>query len=159
MTSATLPMPTATDLMTRTVHTVSPDTDITEAVGVLTSHKISGAPVVDADNHVLGVLTHEGCMRALSGATFNGELPGKVSDHLAREFAIAEPTADLFLLVSMLSNEAGRRVLIVAEHKLVGIVTRTDALKALDAFRRAREEAGDGVNIETVATGWSALTD
>ena len=96
---------------------------------------------------------------SLSGAAFNGELAGKVSDHLAREFAVAEPTADLFLLVSMLSNEAGRRVLIVAEHKLLGIVTRTDALKALDAFRKAREEAGDGVNIETVAVGWSALTD
>ena len=151
------PMPTAAEFMTSTVHTVRPETEITEAVGVLTTRGCSGAPVVDADGHIVGVLTHEGCMRALSGAAFNGEQPGLVSDHMSREFAVVEPAADLFHVVSALSNEAGRRVLVASEHKLVGIVTRTDALKALDTLRKAREK--EGVNIESVAVGWSALTD
>lgn len=157
MTIPDRPMPAVADFMTGTVHTVRPETEITEAVGVLTTRGCSGAPVVDAEGHVVGVLTHEGCMRALSGAAFNGERAGLVSDHMTREFAVVEPTADLFLVVSMLSNEAGRRALVVTGHKLVGIVTRTDALKALDAFRKQREQ--EGVNIETVAVGWSALTD
>ena len=106
----------------------------------------------------IGVLTQEGCMRALSGAAFNGEAAGRVADHMSREFVIAEPTSDLFHVVSLLSNDGGRRVLIVGEHKLLGVVTPTDALKALDTLRKARESAGDGVNIETVAHGWSALT-
>lgn len=151
------PMPTCAEFMTSTVHTVRPDTEITEAVGVLTGKGCSGAPVVDGDGHIVGVLTHEGCMRALSGAAFNGERPGLVSDHMSREFAVVEPIADLFHVVSALSNEAGRRVLVASEHKLVGIVTRTDALKALDKLRKLREQ--EGVNIESVAVGWSALTD
>ena len=158
MTTDNRQMPTVTDLMTRTVHTVSPDTSITEAVGTLISKGCSGAPVVDAEGHVIGVLTSEGCMRALAGAAFNGEHAGRVSDHMSREFVIAEPTSDLFHVVSLLSNDGGRRVLIVADHKLQGMVTHTDAIKALDAFRKAREQAGDGVNLETVAAGWSALT-
>lgn len=159
MTSATLPMPAAADFMSRTVYTVTPETEITEAVGTLTSHHCSGAPVVDAQGHVIGVLTQEGCMRALAGAAFNGEAAGRVSDHMSREFVIAEPGSDLFHVVSLLSNDGGRRVLIVGEHKLLGVVTRTDVLKALDKLRKARGSAGDGVNIETVALGWSALTD
>ena len=159
MTSATLSMPAVADFMTRTVHTVSPDTEITEAVATLISKGCSGAPVVDGDGHIVGVLTHEGCMRALSGAAFNDEAAGRVADHMSREFVVAEPTADLFHVVSLLSNDGGRRVLIVGDHKLVGVVTRSDALKALETHRKARGSAGDGVNIETVAVGWSALTD
>ena len=158
MTTDNRQMPTVTDFMSSTVHTVSPDTEITEAVGTLTSKGHSGAPVVDAEGHVIGVLTHEGCMRALSGAAFNREPAGRVSDHMSREFVIAAPTSDLFHVVSLLSNDGGRRVLIVADHKLQGIVTRSDALKALDNFRKASEQGGDGVNIESVAVGWSALT-
>jgi predicted transcriptional regulator len=160
MTIPARPMPAVADFMTGTVYTVRPETDVTQAVGVLTQRSCSGAPVVDADGRVVGVLTHEGCMRALSGAAYTGEHAGKVDDHMSREFAVVEPTADLFRVVSMFSNEAGRRILVADHGKLVGIVTRTDALKALDKLRKLREgAAGDGVNIESVAVGWSALTD
>lgn len=153
------PMPRAAEFMTSTLHTLRPETEITEAVGVLTRHGCSGAPVVDASERVIGVLTHEGCMRALSGAAFNDEPAGQVADHMTREFPVVAPDADLFHVVSMFSNEAGRRVLVVKDGKLLGILTRTDVLKALDKQRKARSEGGDGVNIESVAVGWSALTD
>lgn len=159
MTSATLPMPRAADFMTSSVYTVRPETEITEAVGTLTQRGCSGAPVVDPTGRVVGVLTHEGCMRALSGAAFNGEEAGRVADHMAREFVTVEPEADLFHVVSLFSNEGSRRVLVAHDSQLLGILTRTDVLKALDKQRRARSEGGDGVNIETVAVGWSALTD
>lgn len=154
MTEPTLPMPTAAEVMTESMVTVSPDSDITEAVGVLIQRGCSGAPVVDAAGAVIGVLTHEGCMRALSGAAFNGEVAGKVSDHMVPEFVAVEPEADLFRVVSSF-HDAGRRVLVAKDGRLVGIITRTDALKALEKLRKLREQHGD--HLETISLGWSAL--
>lgn len=154
-----MPNPTATpavaEFMTRTVHTVRPDAEVSQAVAVLTRHACSGAPVVDAAGVIVGVLTHEGCMRALSGAVFNGEEAGHVADAMARDFVVVEPNADLFRVVSMFSNDAGRRILVADHGKLVGIVTRTDTLKAL--HQMSQVDRSD-ITIESVAVGWSALT-
>ncbi|MBK7826642.1 CBS domain-containing protein [Nannocystis sp.] len=153
--TSTTPMPAAADFMSRTVHTLRPEAEISDAVGVLTRYLCSGAPVLDAEGGILGVLTHEGCMQALSGAVFNGEEPGRVADHMAREFAVVEPTADLFRVVSMFSNQCGRRVLVIDGGRVVGIVTRSDTLRALHQLRQPRTS---DITIESVALGWSALT-
>jgi predicted transcriptional regulator len=87
-------MPAVVEFMTQTVHTVSPEAEVTSAVSVLTRHSCSGVPVVDAAGRIVGVLTHAGCMRALSGAVFNGEEAGHVDDAMARDFVIIEPSAD-----------------------------------------------------------------
>ena len=154
-----MPHPTATpavaEFMTPNVHTVSPDAEVSAAVAVLTRYACSGAPVVDAAGVIVGVLTHEGCMQALSGAVFNGEEAGHVADAMARDFVVVEPGADLFRVVSMFSNGAGRRILVAEGGKLVGIVTRTDTLRALHQLGQA---VRSDITIESVAVGWSALT-
>ena len=108
--SATIPMPAAADFMTAHVVTVAPDSDIIEAAAVLTRGRCSGAPVVDADGRVLGVLTHECCMRAISGSIFNAEVPGKVDDHMVPDFVTVGPEADLFRVVSTFGEQDRRRV-------------------------------------------------
>lgn len=148
-------MPAVFEFMTPTVHTVSPEAEVTSAVGVLTRHSCSGVPVVDAAGRIVGVLTHAGCMRALSGAVFNGEEAGHVDDAMARDFVIIEPSADLFRVVSMFSDDACRRLLVADAGKLVGIVTRTDTLRALHKLGLADRS---DITIESVAAGWSALT-
>lgn len=49
-------MLTATDIMTTTVITLTPETDIAQAAKVLLENGINGAPVIDDDNKVLGIL-------------------------------------------------------------------------------------------------------
>ncbi len=155
--SATIPMPAAADFMTVKVVTVAPDSDIVEAAEVLTRGRCSGAPVVDADGRVLGVLTHECCMRAISGSIFNAEVPGKVDDHMVPDFVTVGPEADLFRVVSTF-GEQDRRLLVVDHGRVVGIITRGDALRALAELRTLCDAPTDNVDIETVAVGWSALT-
>jgi len=149
-------MPSVVDFMTRTVHTVSPEAEVTSAVGVLTKHGCSGAPVVDTTGRIVGVLTHEGCMRALSGAVFNGEEAGHVANAMASDFVVVEPSADLFRVASMFSNDVGRRILVADECTLVGIVTRTDTLRALSQVNPTAHRSD--ITIESVAVGCSALT-
>lgn len=155
--STTIPMPAATDFMTASVVTVAPESDIVEAVEVLTKCRCSGAPVVDADGRVVGVLTQERCMRAISGSIFNAEVPGKVDDHMVADFVTIGPEADLFAVVSTF-REQDRRLLVVDHGRVVGIITRGDALRALADLRKVRDARTDNVDIESVAVGWSALT-
>ncbi len=155
MNSPQIATPTAAECMTRTVHTVHPDTEITQAVGLLTQHSCAGAPVLSDTGQILGVLTHDGCMRALSGAAFNGEYAGRVADHMARSFAVVEPTADLFHVVSVIENANGNRLLVVDNGQLVGVITHRDVLRALEHLRQQRTQ--DNVTIQSVAAGWSAL--
>ena len=155
--TSAIKMPSAADFMTDSVVTVAPDSDVVEAVEVLTRRRCSGAPVVDAQGRVVGVLTHECCMRAISGSIFNGEVPGKVDDHMLADFATVGPEADLFRVVSTFRDE-DRRLLVVDHDCVVGIITRGDALRALAALRRLRDARTDLVDIESVAVGWSALT-
>mgnify|MGYP003592712967 CR=1 FL=1 len=155
MTEPTLPMPTAAEFMSDAVITVSPDSDITDVVGVLIQGGYSGVPVLAASGAVLGVLTDEICMRALSGAAFNGEVTGKVADHMSREFVVVEPEADLFRVISSFQGASGR-LFVAKDGRLLGVVTRTDALKALERLRQLREQHGD--HLETISQGWSALS-
>ncbi|HDK16450.1 MAG TPA: CBS domain-containing protein [Nitrospirae bacterium] len=47
----------ARDFMTRDVVTVSPEATVEELAKLLSEHQISGAPVVDADNRLIGIVT------------------------------------------------------------------------------------------------------
>ena len=59
-------IPTARDIMTRAVITFRPEASIFEAIRVLLTKHISGAPVVDADGIVVGMLSELDCLRVLS---------------------------------------------------------------------------------------------
>ena len=52
-------------LMTRDVLTVAPDTSLAEAAHLLVTHRISGLPVVDAEQRLLGVITEADFLRAM----------------------------------------------------------------------------------------------
>jgi len=95
-------------------------------------------------------------MRAVSGSIFNAEVPGKVDDHMVGEFVTVAPEADLFSVVSTFRDE-DRRLLVVDQDRVVGIITRGDALRALAALRTLRDAPTENIDIETVAIGWSAL--
>ena len=47
----------ASDIMTRTVVSVVPDTTVSEVAATLIAHHISGVPVVDAENRIVGVIS------------------------------------------------------------------------------------------------------
>jgi acetoin utilization protein AcuB len=60
------------DIMTRDLITVPPDNTVEEAAAVLLSNKISGAPVVDADGRMVGIITRDDIFRVLIALTAMG---------------------------------------------------------------------------------------
>ena len=140
----------AADVMTKDVVTVGPLSTVMQIAERLLEHRISGVPVVDAENHVIGVITEEDLLRLpmkhhapawwlhLLSDEFSltpGEL-SRVRSITARQVmaenveTISEDTP-LPVIAAKLLDHRVKRLPVVRNGKLVGIVSRADLLEAL----------------------------
>lgn len=133
------PLPTAGEFMTHPVFTLRPDDSVMVALGALLRRGFSGAPVVDGDGRLLGVLSEQDCMRVMASAAFHQLPEGQVHEHMTCCVESISPDLDLFDVVAMLQQGSHRRLPVVSDGRLVGIVARRDVLRALDGLRHARE--------------------
>ncbi|MFH9955945.1 CBS domain-containing protein [Streptomyces roseolus] len=124
-------------LMTDDVVTALPDTSFRDVAKLLAEHDISGLPVVDADDHVVGVVSESDLLarRALSA---RGVMSAPAVTVHAEEAA-----ADAARL--MVRRGVERLPVVDEEERLVGIVTRRDLLRVFlrpdpEIRRRVREE-------------------
>ena len=53
------------DIMTKRLVTFRPETNVLEAINILLKNKISGAPVLDENGNIIGVLSEIDCMETL----------------------------------------------------------------------------------------------
>ena len=139
------------DVMTRDVITVQPGTSIRDAAALMVSFGVSGLPVVDADGAVVGILSE--------GDLIVRQKPRAPApwwriffddgERLAREYrkavgtTVAEvmtsavicvgPELPLARAAVILDERRIRRLPVVRDGRLVGIVSRGDLIKALAA--------------------------
>jgi CBS domain-containing protein len=146
----------ALDVMVSNVITVRPDTPVNEIANILLSNRISAVPVVDDDGAVVGIVSEgdlihrveAGTERQYSwwvkmvgdrGAIARDYLKShaiKAADVMTRRVITASPDMPLGELASMLERHRIKRVPIVENGKLVGIVSRANLLQALATLRR-----------------------
>ncbi len=141
----------ARDVMTTTVATVHPRTPLAEAVAKLVEGRISGLPVVDDQGALVGILTegdllrrvelgtvpqHSGWMRFLRGpglaaSEYVRTHTAAVEDVMTQAPTSATPATTLDDVVALMERHRVRRVPIVDDGKLVGLVSRADLVRAL----------------------------
>ena len=105
--------------------------DIRRAVQVLLDEDISGAPVVDGQGRLVGILTERDCIRVAVAAGYYDEPGGPVSDFMSREVETVGPELSLMDLAQRLIGAPYRRFPVVEEGRLVGLVGRRDVLRAI----------------------------
>lgn len=127
-------LPRVKDYMDHVVQTLSPEIEILEAVNFLLKHRVTGAPVVDADNILVGILTEKDCLRLLALGD-NNELPkGVVGDFMSKEVTSIPANMNVYFVAGMFLNDVVRRFPVVdKQNKLVGAITRFDILRAIKA--------------------------
>jgi CBS domain-containing protein len=143
--------------MTRDVYAVSPATDLATAARLLVTHHIGGAPVIDSQGQVIGVVSLSDLADPDRG---HGSMPGqslfyRVHDHKARAIgdggdpAVAEagvvadvmspyvlsidPDASLVDAARLMVADDIHRLLVLDQGKLVGIISSMDVLRAIGA--------------------------
>jgi CBS domain-containing protein len=120
----------AHDIMTSPAVTVSPDTSLREAAGLLASHGFTALPVVDSDQHVVGIVTEMDLLRAgyADKPEAAGSSVGQVMTSPAYGMAAGSPIA---MLARVMVDDRIRCVPIVDGSRVVGVVTRRDLVRGL----------------------------
>ena len=126
-------MKSARDVMTRDVLTVSEDTPIYVAMQLLLEDQVTGLPVVDSDRRLVGIVTEKDMLTLLN----NNRIDHVTVGHLMTKDVVSfAENDDLSEINKCLKEKSFRRVPILADGKLVGIVSRTDIMKAILRGRR-----------------------
>jgi CBS domain-containing protein len=141
----------AIDVMVRDVVTVHPDTDVADAVKLLSEHDISALPVVDEPGNLIGILSEADLihraeigtekhrpwwLEAVTGATTLAEEFAKSHGKKVREImtsgavSVSEDTP-LSEIAALFEHKRIKRVPVVKDGKLVGIVSRSNLIQAL----------------------------
>ncbi len=127
---------TAADIMARSEATLSPDLDIYKAVDKLLKSRLTGAPVVDEQGVLLGMLTERDCLRVLVGGELDGLPSGRVSDYMSTPAESIGPRASLYDIVHVFLTKPYRKLPVVDDdRRVIGQVSRRDTLVAFDASR------------------------
>jgi len=120
------------DYMSRNLTTFRPDQSVMEVMSALIKKKISGGPVVNDKNELVGIISEGDCMKQLSASRYyNQPMENiKVEQHMATEVETIDGNMNLFDAVDKFLNSKRRRFPIVEEGKLVGLISQKDILKA-----------------------------
>ena len=141
----------AIDVMVRDVVTVRPDTDVADAVKLLAEHDVSALPVVDGEGNLLGILSEADLIHraeigtekrrpwwqeAVTGASTLAEefakSHGKKVGEIMTSGAISVSEAtQLSEIAALFEQKRIKRVPVVKDGKLVGIVSRSNLIQAL----------------------------
>lgn len=162
------------DIMTAPVLSVAPTTSIADAAQIMLSHRISGLPVVAEDGSLVGMVTEGDFLRRselgterkrsawlaffLSAGKAAEEYVHshgrRVEDVMTTNVVATNSDAQLEAIVEIMGRRRIKRLPVVDGGKLVGIVARSDLLKALSKTLPSAEGAAttdDVIHREIVA--------
>jgi CBS domain-containing protein len=152
----------AADVMVANVITVGPDACVKDVAHILLTNRISAVPVVGADGKLLGIVSEGDLLRRTEtdtsrryswlqmlitgrdtlAAHYVKENSRKVVDVMTKSLVTAMPETPLREIATLLEKHAIKRVPIVRNGKLVGIVSRANLMQALASLPDELEPTG-----------------
>jgi CBS domain-containing protein len=126
-----------TKYMATDLHTFKPDTEIIEVIEVLLSKRISGAPVLDDQFKLVGLISEKDCLKLMIDSVYHN-LPvskGKVSQYMTTNLKTVSVEADIVDVANeFLKTNFKRFPVVDGSGRLVGQVSRRDILSAIKAM-------------------------
>src|SRR5215469_3420858 len=154
----------AKDVMVRDVITVKPGDSVAEAAQLLVKNDISALPVVDDEGWVVGIISEADLMRreeigtenrrpwwveAMTPATtlaneFAKSHGKRVAELMSQHVVSASEDTPLAEIAALLERNRIKRVPIIKDGKLVGIVSRANIIQALASSKREPDVGQQG---------------
>jgi predicted transcriptional regulator len=125
------------DYMTTNLITFRPNQSVLEVMNTLIKKRISGGPVVNDKNELVGIISEGDCMKQISNSRYyNQPLQDfKVEQHMATNVDTIDGNMNVFDAADKFLTSKHRRFPIVENGKLVGQISQKDVLKAALALK------------------------
>ena len=177
----------AKDVMTTRVVTVDPETAVEDVARLLIERHVSGVPVVDAKGAIVGIVSEGDLMRRAESGTerrtrswwlslFDDTTEAAAAyakargrharDVMTTEIVSVAPETPLGEIAELLERRHIKRVPVLKDGKLVGIVSRANLLQGLASARRSQptppvaasdQSIRDQIVAELQKHGWGNL--
>ena len=131
----------AKDIMKTDLVTVKSQTPIYEAIRELTDNNITGLPVVDEDMTVVGVISEKDMLKMLYDLEKDG---GTVADYMTKTAVSFDPEDNLLDICNCFMKNPFRRVPILSDGKLAGIISRADIIEYILRIKQHDEVQSSG---------------
>lgn len=130
---------TAKEMMTKRLVTLQPEQQVYDAVQLLIKKGISGAPVVDSQYRLVGILSEKDCIQTLVQAIHHRLPSSKVKDVMSTSITSVTSDADFLSISHLFLTKPVRRIPVLNGTVLVGQISRRDLLAtAVKVFKTAK---------------------
>ncbi|SHN34486.1 CBS domain-containing protein [Cyclobacterium lianum] len=125
------------DHMSTNLVTFHPEDSIDHVIIVMTRKRISGAPVVDGDGNLVGMISEGDCLKEIVKGQYTNtpKFPGTVQDHMTREVITMSPDISIFDAADQFLTMRIRRFPVVKDGVLVGQISVSDIIRAMPKLK------------------------
>jgi len=130
--------PSVTEYMTTKLITFTPETEIKEVIESLLKNRITGAPVLNAKNEVVGLIDDKDCLNTLVGGAFYNHPVSKdtVANYMSNVMKTITVNEDILDVANIFLRTPYKRLLVLDDNgKLVGQISRRDILRAIKELK------------------------
>ena len=120
------------DFMTKNLITFRPEQSVEEVIDSLINNKISGGPVVNDKNELVGIISEGDCIKHISESRYYNMPPenDKIENRMVKNVETIDGNMNIFDAANKFLKDKRRRFPIVEDGKLVGQISQKDILKA-----------------------------
>lgn len=151
----------ASDVMTAGSVTIAPEASVAEAARAMLNHRVSALPVVDGEDRLVGIVSERDLIHRVETHTerrpqrwstlFTADAERaadyvkshgrRVAEVMTRAVITVEPLTPLAEIADLFDAKRIKRVPVIADGRLVGIVSRADLLRVLASGAAATHES------------------
>tara|TARA_B100000767_G_C19674917_1_gene496924 strand:- start:379 stop:843 length:465 start_codon:yes stop_codon:yes gene_type:complete len=121
------------DYMTTKLITFKPDDSLDHVIHLLIANKISGGPVVNDKNELIGIISETDCIKHISESKYYN-MPSDSNNIVAKKMVttvdIIDKDMNIFDAATKFINSKRRRFPVIENGKLIGQISQKDILKA-----------------------------
>lgn len=121
------------DYMTKKIISFKAEQSIEHVIDTLIKNRISGGPVVNEKNELIGIISEGDCMKQISDSRYYNlpiDSSNTVEKAMVKEVETIDGNMNIFDAANQFLNSKRRRFPIVENGKLVGQISQKDVLKA-----------------------------
>jgi len=120
------------DYMSRNLIKFKPEQSVLEVMHILVKKRISGGPVINDKNELIGIISEGDCMKQISESRYHNHPMENLSveNHMIKDVETIDGNMNVFDAANKFLENRRRRFPIVENGKLVGLISQKDVLKA-----------------------------